>query len=289
MFPGPVYLTSDVHLGAIGAERAGAFRKWLSHAAGSAGTIVINGDLFDFWFEYDSVIPRGHTRTLGLLAEVVDSGIPVVAFGGNHDWWGGSYLRQEIGLDFRQEPAVLNLAGWRTLLAHGDGIGDGDLGYRILRAIIRSRLAQWAFRWLHPDVGARVARGVSLTESRPTEPSPTESRRATALLRWAEAELKRDAHLDVVALGHTHIPELHRVDAGERGAARAGYYVNSGDWVHHSTYVILSEDADAPQMNEWPMSATGADIPDGSPPREPLSSPSPQGDPHPHSDPHGPR
>lgn len=217
---------------------------------------MVNGDLFDFWFEYGSVVPRGHTRTLGLLAEVVDSGTPVVLFGGNHDWWGGSYLRNEIGVEFRAEPAILDLAGWRTLLAHGDGVGDGDLGYRVLRAIIRSRPARWAFRWLHPDVGARIARGVSLTEGRPAH-SPSDNARAEVLARWAEQRLETDPGLDLVALGHTHVPELRRMEGTAREGGRPGYYVNSGDWVHHSTYVVLEEGAEAPRMMEWPLAEGG--------------------------------
>lgn len=253
MFRAPVYLTSDIHLGAIPEERARAFRGWLRHAGENARTIVINGDLFDFWFEYGSVIPRGFTRALGLLAEIADQGTCIVLLGGNHDWWGGSFLRDEVGVDFRQEASTLDLAGWRTLLAHGDGVGEGDLGYRLLRQVIRSRPARWAFRWLHPDLGAQVARAVSFTEGRPAESAPEENERAAALRRWAERRLAEEADLDLVVMGHTHVPDFRRTPPGSGGRTRPGYYVNTGDWVHHSTYLVLEEDGAPPRMKEWPV------------------------------------
>ena len=125
MRPGPVYLASDVHLGAVPDETESAFLDWLEHAGTEASEIVLNGDLFDFWFEYRHAIPRGYTRVRGGLAAVVDAGVPVRLVGGTHDWWGGSYLEDEVGLHFHREPVVLELAGRRTFLAHGDGLGRG--------------------------------------------------------------------------------------------------------------------------------------------------------------------
>ena len=239
----PVYLTSDVHLGAVDRSREEAFVAWLEHAAAAASRIVINGDLFDFWFEYRSTIPRGHTRVLGALARIVDSGVPVVLMGGNHDWWGGSYLRDEVGVEFHRDPVLLDLAGHRTFLAHGDGLGRGDLGYRLLRLLLRSRPTRWAFRWLHPDVGAWLARRVSDTENRGEEPSPSERARARALREWAAAKLREDPELDLVVLGHVHLPVLEEVEEGR-------FYLNAGDWVHHRSYAVL-EPGRRPRLESW--------------------------------------
>ena len=288
MFPGPVYLASDAHLGATAPARDQAFRHWLRHAADVAGTVVINGDLFDFWFEYGSVVPRGHTRTLGLLAEIADNGTPVVVMGGNHDWWGGSFLENEVGVTFLREPTILDLAGWKTLLAHGDGIGQGDLGYRMLSAVIRSRPARWAFRWLHPDIGAWIARGVSLTEARPEDPTPAESARSRTLSQWAEATLRNDPGLDLVTMGHTHVPEMRRVEPGS-ARRKPGFYVNSGDWVHHTTYVVLLEDADTPRMEEWPLPSTPQGLAKGGDDHAlPTRGSTAQGEPESDVDPDGP-
>lgn len=237
----PAYLASDVHLGSGDSAREARFVRWLRHAGPRASHLVINGDLFDFWFEYGSAIPRGHSRVLGALADLVDGGVPVTLMGGNHDWWGGSFLTDEIGVTFLQDPTVLELAGHRTLLAHGDGLGKGDLGYRVLRTVLRGRSTQWAFRWLHPDLGAWVARKVSRTDGR--EADDPSGGRPAALRAWARSALQGDPSLQLVALGHSHVPELLEVEPGR-------YYVNSGDWLNHDSYVVLTP-GQPPALQRW--------------------------------------
>jgi UDP-2,3-diacylglucosamine hydrolase len=239
----PVYVTSDVHLGATAPERTRAFHSWLEWAAPRGSALVINGDLFDFWFEYGSVVPRGHTRTLGLLAGIVDAGVPVHLVGGNHDWWGGSYLTDEIGVHFHSEPVELVLAGHRCLVAHGDGLGPGDMGYRMMRTVLRSGLTRWAFRWLHPDVGAAVAQRVSRTRARETHGAGGNPGRAEALERWARERLLEEDDLDAVLLGHTHRPARVEITPGR-------FYVNSGDWLDHDSFVVLPRGSN-PYLARW--------------------------------------
>ncbi len=238
-----IHLASDVHLGIVPEDTERAFLQWLEYTGEAASALVLNGDLFDFWFEYRSGIPRGHTRVLQALAGLVDAGIPVTMMGGNHDWWGGSFLTQEIGIDFFQDPVVLNLAGFRTFLAHGDGLGRGDLGYRMLKTVLRGRLTRWAFRWLHPDVGAAIADRISKTKYRMDGPSDTERARSKILEAWGIEKLRREAKLDLVVLGHTHIPMLKQVEPGR-------YFINAGDWVNHRTYLVLREGA-PPLLETW--------------------------------------
>lgn len=239
-----VYIASDVHLGAIPPERTREFHRWLRRAGSEAGTIVINGDLFDFWFEYRHVIPRGHSRTLALLSELVDSGVEVHLTGGNHDWWGGAVLEDEVGVHFHRDPVELDLAGRRVLVAHGDGLGPGDVGYKALKAVIRSRPFVWAFRWLHPDIGGRVAGGVSFTEGRVAEATAHEQARSDVLEQWATEQLLDREDLGMVTLGHTHIPRQVEVAPGR-------WYVNSGDWVHHQSWVALTP-GDDPRLLTGP-------------------------------------
>jgi UDP-2,3-diacylglucosamine hydrolase len=238
-----VLLASDIHLGAIPAEGERAFVRWLERAGEVASEVVLNGDLFDFWFEYRHAIPRGHTRVLGALARLVDAGVPVTLMGGNHDWWGGSFLEEEIGLTFLRAPAVVDLAGRRTFLAHGDGLGAGDLGYRVLRILLRGGLTRWAFRWLHPDVGAMVAGRVSATEARWGAPTEDDKQRARALEAWAVEKLLADPALDLVVLGHTHVPVLREVAADR-------WYANAGDWVYHRSWLVLDE-GEPPRLERW--------------------------------------
>ncbi len=239
----PIYLASDVHLGAVPRETEKAFLAWLDHCGTHASRVIVNGDLFDFWFEYGSAIPRGHTRILGALASLVDGGTPVLLMGGNHDWWGGSFLREEIGLDFHQEPLILDLQGRRTLLAHGDGLGTGDLGYRCLRFLLRGAPTRFAFRWLHPDVGAWLASRVSKTPERMGAPLEVQLGRARHLEAWACDRLRSSPELDLVVLGHTHIPVLREIGPGR-------HYLNAGDWVAHRSYAVL-EGRDPPRLLEW--------------------------------------
>ncbi len=241
---GPVFLISDVHLGAVPRETEEAFRRWLLHVKESGSRLIINGDLFDFWFEYRSVVFSKHVRVLALLADLVESGLPVLVMGGNHDWWGGDLLRREIGVEFHQEPVRMQLKGRSVLLAHGDGLGAGDLGYRILRLVLRGRPTRWVFRWIHPDLGARLADWVSGTGHQlHAGAAPANEGRTAFLSGWATARLKQDPSLDIVALGHGHQPMVTEVAPGR-------YYVNSGDWVLHRSYVTI-DDSGKPMLHEW--------------------------------------
>src|SRR5690606_36970655 len=116
-------------------------------------SVLLVGDLFDFWFEWGGVVPGKYFRVLSALAEVVDAGVPVTLIGGNHDAWGGAFLRDEVGVSFHPDTLVTELGGRRTLVAHGDGLGRGDHKYRVLKAVIRSRPAILGFRLLHPEIG----------------------------------------------------------------------------------------------------------------------------------------
>ncbi len=239
----PIFLASDVHLGVASAETEQSFLGWLEYCGGEASRVVINGDLFDFWFEYKSVIPRGHIRVLGALASLVDAGIGVLMMGGNHDWWGGDFLRDEVGVDFMQEPTVLDLNGRKTFLAHGDGLGAGDLGYKLLRGVLRGSVTRFLFRWLHPDLGAWVARKVSKTGTHPDGPTQNQVARSRFLENWAVSRLESSPDLDMVVLGHTHVPTMVEPFPGR-------YYLNSGDWLANQSYAVFPSQGQ-PELWDW--------------------------------------
>jgi UDP-2,3-diacylglucosamine hydrolase len=237
----PDYIVSDLHLGAVPDATERAFIAFLEHIGRDAGTLLIAGDLFDFWFEYGDVIPGRHFRTLAALSRLVDAGIPVTLAGGNHDAWGGRFLREHVGVAFHAEPFHLNIAGGRALVAHGDGLGRGDLRYRALKAVIRSRAAIGAFRALHPELGLRLARAVSRTEGR-AEGTDAAVGRSAFLQRWGTTQLDADPSLRWVVCGHAHLPVLH-----EHGPGR--FYLNAGDWITHYTYFVV--DAAGPRLERW--------------------------------------
>ena len=240
----PVFLVSDVHLGAVPQGTEEAFRRWLLHVKYSGSRLIINGDLFDFWFEYGRVVLAEHVRVLAMLADLVESGVPVLLMGGNHDWWGGSFLKDRIGVDFHRSPIRVQLQGKSLLLAHGDGLGTGDLGYRCLRLVLRSPVTRRLFRWVHPDLGAWLADRVSGTaKEAEAGPGARNTGRTAFLEAWASEVLARDPTLDIVATGHAHSPAVTEVSPGR-------FYVNSGDWVFHRSYVTIGESG-APSLHEW--------------------------------------
>lgn len=244
-------ILSDAHLGAAPADHERAFLSFLEGAADRTADLVINGDLFDFWFEYSSVILRRHFDVLVRLRSLVDAGVRVRLVAGNHDFWGGSFLREEMGIELLDGPVLTDLGGRRALLAHGDGLGAGDWGYKALKRVIRSRPARFCFRWLHPDLSAFLVREVSRTESRHGgTPDAAMRERARVLREWAESRLASEPRVEVVALAHCHVPEL-------REAAPGRIYVNSGDWVQHCTWAEI--DAERVRLLSCPPGDPGAE------------------------------
>jgi UDP-2,3-diacylglucosamine hydrolase len=246
----PFIVVSDIHLGAVPSATERAFREFLLHAKERASGLLINGDLFDFWFEYRTVIHRQHFRVIARIAEVVDAGVPVWFTGGNHDAWGGSFLRDEVGIRLLDGQVRMELAGRRTLVTHGDGVGTGDRGYRMLKWLIRNRWTVAAFRQLHPDLGSRVARFVSTTEDKVGRDPEAARGRAEHVRRWAVAQLTTDPALDLVLAGHVHRPAVVEVAPGR-------FYANSGDWIHHFTYLEIPAGPGAPKLMRWDAGRTG--------------------------------
>ena len=242
-------IVSDAHLGAAPEASERAFHDFLAFARGATRELVINGDLFDFWFEYRTVVLSRHFRTLRALADLADAGVRIRLVGGNHDSWGGAFLADEIGIELIDGPITTKIGGRKTYLAHGDGLGHGDIGYRILKRVIRSRSASRAFRHVHPDWADSLSRLVSRTEARQRSGSPGADPaaepggfRATQLEAHARAILGADPSFQLVALGHCHIPTLIEVEPGR-------HYLNTGDWIRHCTWASVGPDGVA--LHHW--------------------------------------
>ena len=227
VLPGPAYVISDTHLGFATRDVERALLRFFRHLHGRAGSLVINGDLFEFWFEWRHVMPRGTFRVLAAIAELRDSGIPVLMIAGNHDCWGGEILRDDVGIDFRVDPWEGQLAGWRTRVEHGDGLrGKEDRGYRALRRVLRSPLSIRLFRWLHPDWGSALA-------DRSSHASRTYvARDGGAGLRESATRRLGLSDLDLLIYGHSHVAELRRI-----GDA---VYANAGSWLDQPTFLRIT-------------------------------------------------
>jgi UDP-2,3-diacylglucosamine hydrolase len=231
----PTVIVSDLHLGAVPGTVGEAFVRFTQHWHGKAELLVINGDLFDFWCEFRTVVPSQHFHTLRALADLRESGVRILLIGGNHDAWGGPFLSDKVGVELADGPVELEMAGRRALVAHGDGLGPGDHGYKMLKTVIRSRPFRGFMRFIHPDVACGIANRVSRTRERQARGFAAAQSRAGVLEDYAERLLRKRPELDLVIFGHSHTPLIKEV--GENR-----FYVNSGDWVWNRTYTVVSED-----------------------------------------------
>ena len=232
-----VYFSSDNHLGAPDNEssrpREKRFVSWLEQVQDDAAAIIHVGDLFDFWFEYKKVVPKGFTRTLGTLASLTDAGIPIYFFVGNHDLWMNGYFEEELNIEVYHKPHIFQLNGKRFLIGHGDGLGPGDTGYKRMKKLFKNRIAQWFFRWLHPDLGVRLGQYFSVKNKLISgkEDVKYKGPEGEWLVQYARRKLESE-HFDYFIFGHRHLPLEIQLN-------EETMYFNLGDWVSHFTYGVF--------------------------------------------------
>jgi UDP-2,3-diacylglucosamine hydrolase len=244
VLPTPCHVIGDVHLGVAPSEAERALLHLLRGLPSRGRSLVIMGDLFDFWFSWRHVMPRTGFRVLAALADLHDAGIPVLWIGGNHDCWGGAALQAETGAQYTLEPWRGRIGPWDALLAHGDGLREvEDAPYRRLRNVLRHRWSIAAYSWLHPDFASRLAMASSQT-----------SRKGRALdggaglLAVGTRQLETPGGPDLVLHGHSHVPML--VPAGR------GTYGNAGAWYLDRQYLLIEER----QVSRRQWCDTGADV-----------------------------
>ncbi len=241
---GPCYIVSDAHLGVASPQTERSFVAFLRGLAGEARSLVINGDLFDFWFEWKTVIPRRSFRALAALAELKDAGVEILWVAGNHDCWGGEILRDDVGVSYIVGPWEGTIAGWKVRVEHGDGLRDKeDRGYRLIRPIMRNPLAIKAFRLIHPDWATSLAHGSS-NASR-TYRARDEGR---GLRSYAAAQLAESKTFELLVYGHSHVPALEKMESG-------GVFANAGSWLDAPTFLRVSDEAI--ELIEWDGSSQG--------------------------------
>jgi UDP-2,3-diacylglucosamine hydrolase len=228
MLPAPCYVFSDAHIGAAPAETERQLLSFLRGLPREAKSVVINGDLLDFWFEWRHVVPRPAVRVLGEVARLVDAGMPVLWVAGNHDCWGGDVLRKDIGVEYHVGPWRGDLAGWETLIEHGDGLRDiEDRPYRRLRAVLRHPLAVRLFRWLHPDWSSWLALRSSHTSRNMRPRDGGEGLRVVA-----HARLALPGSSELLIFGHSHVRTLERV--------HGRVFANPGAWLDAPTFLRVT-------------------------------------------------
>lgn len=232
-----IYFNSDYHLGVPDAERSREREKkvvrWLEEVRKDAQEIYLMGDLFDFWFEYRYVVPKGYVRLLGKMAEIVDSGVPIYVFTGNHDMWMFGYFEKELGIPVFHKPQVREWNGKRFYLGHGDGLGPGDKAYKILKKIFRNRPCQVAFSLLPSRIGMGIANYFS-KRSRHANAEPDAKflgENEEWLVVYCKEILEKE-HFDYFIFGHRHLPL--DIDLGQNSR-----YINLGDWIRYFSYAVF--------------------------------------------------
>ncbi len=239
-----IYFASDFHFGIPNPEksklREARFIRWLDYVKTDAKEIFLMGDLFDFWFEYKTVIPKGYVRLFGKLAEITDSGIPIHFFRGNHDMWAFDYLEKEIGLKLYRKPVIRDFDGKRFFLSHGDGLGPGDNGYKFIKYVFERKINRFLFNWLHPDIGTRMGLYWSrrsryaneLPEAIKKEDKLFEDIDNSRLAIFCREQLQKDPSINYFIFGHWHISNVHHLGGNS-------FYIHLGDWIKFYTYGVF--------------------------------------------------
>ncbi|MGY6649287.1 UDP-2,3-diacylglucosamine diphosphatase [Wenyingzhuangia sp. IMCC45574] len=232
-----IYFASDQHFGAPttakSLPREKHFVKWLDEIKHDAGVIFLLGDLFDFWFEYKHVVPKGFVRVLGKLAELRDAGIEMHFFVGNHDLWMTDYFEKELNIPVYHEPKEFTLQGKTFLIGHGDGLGPGDKGYKAMKKVFTNSFCKWLFRWFHPDLGVGLAKYLSVENKTISgeEDVIFQGEDKEFLILYCKEVLEKQ-HYDYFIFGHRHLPMIFDLPQNSK-------YVNTGDWIGYFTYGVL--------------------------------------------------
>lgn len=234
-----VYFASDQHLGAPTAAqsfpREQKFVAWLNEVKKDAEAIFLLGDLFDFWFEYKTVVPKGFVRVLGKLAEIRDSGIPIYFFVGNHDLWMKDYFQKELDIPVYHKPQEFTIDNKTFFIGHGDGLGPGDEGYKRMKKVFTFPLFQWMFRWLHPDLGVKLGQYMSVKNKLISGEDDAKflGEENEWLVQYCKRKLEKK-HYDYFIFGHRHLPL-------EIELPKKSMYINLGDWIKYFTFGSYSK------------------------------------------------
>lgn len=238
-----VYFTSDHHFGAPTREqsipRETLFLHWLNAIEKDAGALFIVGDLFDFWFEYKKVVPKGYVRILGKLAQLRDKGLPIYFFVGNHDLWMDDYFETELNIPVFHEPQLFKIFNKILYIGHGDGLGPGDNGYKRMKKLFTHPFSKWLYRWLHPDIGVRLAEYLSVKNKLISgdEDAKYLGEDNEWLILYANKKVT-EQFADYFIFGHRHLPMTLPLKANNKAL-----YVNLGDWISYFTFGVLTHDA----------------------------------------------
>jgi UDP-2,3-diacylglucosamine hydrolase len=231
-----IYFASDFHLGidtAISSDvRENLIVEWLEHIKEDAAAIYLVGDVFDYWFEYKYSVPKGFFKLFAKLHNLIQAGVEIHYFKGNHDLWHFGYLDQEIGILMYDGPVVAQLNGKRFFVSHGDGLGPKDRKYKMIKSVMTNSFCQRLFSMLHPNIGLRIMRKMSNLSRDNHSPEPNAVIANAIPISFCIDYLTDDSTIDYFIFGHWHHPLVHLLPNEK------SYYINLGDWMSHFTYGV---------------------------------------------------
>jgi UDP-2,3-diacylglucosamine hydrolase len=242
-----IYFLSDAHLGLPPLEKSRQREKlltrWMDEIKHDAHSVYLLGDIFDYWFEYKKVVPRGFTRILGKISEITDSGIPVYFFTGNHDVWVYDYLPSETGIQVFRKPLKAEFNGKKFFIAHGDGLGAYERGYRILKWIFTNPVLQWMFARIHPNASIAFAHSWSKHSRLSKDASmPFLGEDKEFQILFSKDVLEKE-HFDYFIYGHRHLPLDLKINDNCR-------MICLGDWFLNFTYAVF--DGNDMELKSYP-------------------------------------
>ncbi len=242
-----IYFLSDFHLGAPDHSQSLAREKkivaFFQSVQNTAAAIFIVGDMFDFWYEYTQVVPKGYVRIFGKLAEMTDSGIPIYFFVGNHDMWMSGYFEQELNILVFFEPKTFEWNNKKFYIGHGDGLGPGDHGYKMLKKVFRNKICQTLFGWLPPALSIGTANYFSRKSRQKT--NEEEGRFLGEDKEWLiihSRNILSKEHINFFIFGHRHVPTSYPLN-------NSSLYINLGDWISNFTYAEF--DGETVELKKW--------------------------------------
>jgi UDP-2,3-diacylglucosamine hydrolase len=232
-----IYFLSDSHLGIPDAHQSLVREKklvrWLEQVSIDASEIFLLGDLFDFWFEYRDVVPKGYIRLFGAIARLTDRGIPVHYFTGNHDMWESGYFESELGLIMHRSPVEIVRQGKTLYIGHGDGLGPGDLGYKLMKRIFSMAISRKLFSFLHPRLGIWIATYMSGRSRRShAEQDKYFLGEDKEILVLYSKDILQTRKIDYFVFGHRHYPVMLELK-------KDVYFLNTGDWISNFSYAVM--------------------------------------------------
>ncbi len=230
------YFLGDFHFGSPNhkqsKKRELKILSFLNSIESDLKELFLLGDIFDFWYEYKEVVPKGFTRFLGKISQLSDKGINIHLILGNHDMWVLDYFQKELGMNVHHDIIKIRINNNLLMVGHGDGIGKGDFGYKFLKLIFKNKILRFLYRCIHPDIGIKL--GIFLSNRKKIGTKDYSISNNERIYNYCK-QIESNSHHDYYIFGHSH-------QSIERKINNNSKYINVGDWIKNSNYLVIKNE-----------------------------------------------